>query len=85
MNMHAKVHENKFNKWIPLCSDIFFRYLTLFLIICFPSVDLFANLYAGIDTRERLLGNIKWKSCSGREGISDVGFLNHTLVFTPHK
>lgn len=83
--MHAQIHENKFNKWISLYADFSFGYLTLFLITCFPFVEPFANLYAGIDTRERLLGNIKWKSCSGLAGISDVGFLNHNLVFTPHK
>jgi len=55
------------------------------LIFCFGFVEDFANLYTVIDTRERLLGNIKWKSCSGLAGISDVGFLNRTLVFTPHK
>lgn len=83
--MYAQIPENKFNKWISFYVDLSFRYLTLFLIISFVFVEPFASLYTGIDTREGLLGNIKWKSCTGLTGLSDVGFWNHALVFTPHQ
>lgn len=59
--MYAQIPENKFNKWISFYVDLSFRYLTLFLIISFAFVEPFANMCTGIDTRERLLGNIKWK------------------------